>query len=56
MGNKDLKTRTPISNAIDTKLLTLLRKYSTESKIPLSRLLDGAIEDYLRKQKIEIQE
>lgn len=48
MANKDLKTRTPFSNAVDTKLLNELKTYSNESGIPLSKLLDKAIEQYLK--------
>jgi len=33
MDNKQLKTRTPISNAIDTKLLNKLKDYSKETSI-----------------------
>ena len=47
MANKDLKTRTPMSNAIDTKLLEKLKAYSRESLIPMSKLLDKAIKNLL---------
>ncbi|HEY5576217.1 MAG TPA: ribbon-helix-helix domain-containing protein [Clostridiaceae bacterium] len=48
MANKDLKTRTPMSNAIDTKLFDGLKAYSKETGIPLSKLLDKAIELFLK--------
>lgn len=48
MANKDLKTRTPMSNAIDTILLDKLKAYSKETGIPLSKLLDKAIELFLK--------
>ena len=48
MANKDLKTRTPMSNAIDTKLLNKLKDYSNETSIPISKLLDKAIELLLK--------
>ena len=48
MANKDLKTRTPMSNAIDTKLLNELKAYSTETSIPISKLLDKAITLFLK--------
>ena len=51
MANKDLKTRTPMSNAIDTKLLERLKAYSKESLIPMSKLLDKAIESLLESTK-----
>jgi hypothetical protein len=48
MGERGLKTRTPISNAIDTKLFLKLKEYSKETSIPISRLLDKAIELFLK--------
>ena len=48
MANKDLKTRTPISNAVNTKLLNRLKNYSKETGIPISKLLDKAIELLLK--------
>ena len=48
MANKDLKTRTPMSNAIDTKLLDKLKEYSQQTSIPISKLLDKAIELFLK--------
>lgn len=48
MANKDLKTRTPISNAVNTKLLNQLKDYSKETEIPISKLLDKAIELLLK--------
>ena len=46
-----LKNRERIGSAIDKVLLNKLREYSKESKIPLSKLLDEAIEDLLNKRK-----
>lgn len=51
MANKDLKTRTPISNAIDTELLIRLKKYSKETGIPVSKLLDKSISLFLKSAK-----
>lgn len=48
MANKDLKNRTPISNAVDNELLKQLKKYSSETGIPISKLLDKAIELLLK--------
>ena len=48
MGREQLKTRTPISNAIDTELLNKLKDYSKETSIPLSKLLDKAIDLFLK--------
>lgn len=49
MANKDLKTRTPISNAVDTKLLLDFRKLADTTKIPQSKLFDEAIALLLNK-------
>lgn len=46
-----LKTRTRISNAIDTKLWEELQQYSKESQIPISKLLDNAISLLLKSTK-----
>ena len=48
MDNRGLKTRTPISNAIDTKLLERLKAYSKKTMVPMSKILDKAIEQYLK--------
>lgn len=52
MTNKrGLKNRTPLSNAVNTELYDLLKELSKETKVPISRLLDEAIEDLLEKRK-----
>lgn len=48
----DYKNRTPWSTATDTVLLEKFRKFSSESRIPITRLLDEAIEDLLVKYKV----
>ena len=45
----DLKTRTRIGNTLDTKLLKLLKELSNDTRIPMSRLLDEAVEDLIQK-------
>jgi Ribbon-helix-helix domain len=45
----DLKTRTRIGNTLDTKLLKLLKELSKDTRIPMSRLLDEAVEDLIQK-------
>ena len=50
MGNRNLKTRTAIGSAIDIDLYNKLKDYSSETKIPISRLLDMAIELLLEKR------
>jgi len=44
-----LKTRTRISNAIDTELLEKLKQLSKETMVPLSKLLDKGIELVLKE-------
>ena len=51
MANKDLKNRTPISNAVDTKLLIKLKQLSKDTGIPISKLLDKAITLLLNSYK-----
>lgn len=50
MNNKrGLKTRTPISNSVNTELLLKLKELSNETLIPISKLLDKAIELVLKE-------
>jgi hypothetical protein len=44
MGNPKLKNRVIPNSAVDKELYQWLREYSKESKIPMSKLLDKAIE------------
>lgn len=46
--NRGLKNRTAISNAIDKELYSRLKSYSEETSIPISKLLDKAIDMYLK--------
>ncbi|WP_024614705.1 ribbon-helix-helix domain-containing protein [Clostridium sp. Ade.TY] len=43
--------RIRISNSIDKNLYNKLKKLSEDTRIPMSRLLDEAIEDLLKKRK-----
>ena len=45
-----LKNRERICSVIDKELMRQLREYSKESKVPISKLLDEAIEDLLKKR------
>ncbi|MBZ5753521.1 ribbon-helix-helix domain-containing protein [Metabacillus rhizolycopersici] len=45
----DLKTRTRIGNTLDTNLLKKLKDLSGNTRIPMSRLLDEAVEDLIQK-------
>lgn len=47
--NRGLKNRTPISNAVDTKLYEQLKQLSKDTMIPISKLLDKAIELVLKE-------
>jgi predicted DNA-binding protein len=47
--NRGLKNRTPISNAVDTKLYEQLKQLSKDTMIPMSKLLDKAIELVLKE-------
>lgn len=49
MNERGLKTRTPISNAVNTELLNKLKELSNETMIPMSKLLDKAIELLLKE-------
>ena len=49
----DLKYRKRISTTIDKGLYKAFYNHSFDSRIPLSRLLDDAIEGYLKKNGIE---
>ena len=44
MGNPNLKNRVIPNSAVDKELYEWLRNYSKESKIPISKLLNKAIE------------
>ena len=47
--SRGLKNRTPISNAVDTKLYEQLKQLSNDTMIPISKLLDRAIELVLKE-------
>jgi len=49
----ELKNRERFGAAYDRVLLTELRKLAKETRIPISRLLDEAIEDLLKKHKVK---
>jgi len=46
-----LTNRTRIGSAIDKALFENLKKLSEQTRIPISKLLDEAIEDLLKKHK-----
>lgn len=45
--------RTRISNSVRKDLYTRLHKFSVDSRIPISKILDEAIEDVLRKHSVD---
>lgn len=47
---RGLKTRRNLSNAIKIELHDGLKDLSDKTKIPMSRLLDEAIEDLIKKR------
>ena len=49
--SRGLKNRTPISNAVETNLYEQLKQLSKETMIPISKLLDRAIELVLEEYK-----
>jgi hypothetical protein len=49
--NRGLKNRTPISNAVDTKLYEQLKQLSKDTMIPMSKLLDRGIELIIKEYK-----
>lgn len=51
MGNKALRNRIPVGSAVDKELYEQLKDYSKETGIPLSKLLDKAIELFLKSTK-----
>lgn len=51
----DLKYRERISSSIDKGLYKAIYNYSIDTRIPLSRLLDEAIEDFLKKKQLSYQ-
>ena len=50
-----LKTRTRISNAVDSKLWLKLQTLSKETMIPISKLLDKGIELVLNKYEKPVE-
>lgn len=53
VGRKDLANREPVNCAVDVRLNRALIELSKSTNIPKSRLLDKAIEEYLKKNKVK---
>lgn len=48
----DLKYRARVSTTIDKGLYKAFYNYGIDTRIPLSRLMDEAVEDFLKKKEI----
>lgn len=46
----DLKNRERFTTSVDSKLIKKLKKLSEETKIPMSKLVDEALEDLFKKR------
>jgi hypothetical protein len=51
MNMSDLKSRTRICNSVDNELWEQFKELSKETRIPMSKLLDEAIQDLIEKYK-----
>lgn len=49
----DLKYRKRLSTSVDKGIYRAVYNYSIDTRIPLSRLLDEALEDFLHKNNVE---
>ena len=49
INNRGLKNRKTISNAVRTELAETLKQLSEVTKIPMSKLLDEALEDLINE-------
>lgn len=50
MAKKTLKTRTQFTSTLQNDLYGALRELSADSKVPISRLLDEAVEALLEER------
>jgi hypothetical protein len=51
MAKKVLKTRIQFTSTLKTELYEALRQHSTESRVPISKLLDMAVEALLEERQ-----
>lgn len=49
----DLKNRERFTTSIDSKLVRQLKELSNSTKIPMSKLVDEALEDLFKKRTAE---
>lgn len=53
MPKTNLKNRKYFSNAIDNNIYKMLQDYHKSSNIPISKILDIAIKEYIEKKSHE---
>ena len=53
--DRDLKYRHRLSSSVDKGLYKAFYNYTFRTRIPMSRLLDEAIEDFLNKNEVEYE-
>lgn len=51
MNKRGLKSRTPSGNSVNTELFKELKNLASKTSIPMSKLLDKAIELLLKEYK-----
>jgi hypothetical protein len=51
MAKRELKNRTQFTSTMTNENYAALKELSDKSRVPLSKLLDEAIEDLLKKRK-----
>lgn len=54
MGYEDLKYRSRFSTSVDKNLLAAFKNLAESKRQPLSWMTDDAIEDYLKKNGINV--
>lgn len=50
---RELKNRTRISSTLDNKIYKQLKQYADKSDIPITKILDRAVEMYLKSVKVK---
>ena len=48
---RELKTRTPLGVAVDNEVYKLLKEYSESTGIPMSKVIDKAVTEYLKEHE-----
>jgi hypothetical protein len=55
LANSRLKNRVQFTTSTTPELLEAYQKLSESTRIPMSRLMDEALDDLLKKYKVEIK-